>query len=129
MDQIVVDTNVLLRFLLRDIEGQYQIAKNLFLKSKAKKVKLIVPQIVIFEILFNLQKYYNLDRNFIVEKVKNLLVADFLEIQDKDIFKSAVSLFENYNLDFVDCFLIAKAQILEAKIISFDNKLNKLSKR
>lgn len=129
MEQIIVDTNILLRFLLRDIEEQYQIAKKLFLKSRTKKIKLIIPQIVIFEIFFNLQKYYQLDKDFIVEKVKNLLTADFLEIQDKDIFKLAIRIFGNYNLDFVDCFLIAKAQISGAKIISFDNKLNKLSKK
>ena len=51
MTRLITDTNVFLRFLLNDNTQQYKQATNIFRKAKEKKIELIVPQIIIFEIL------------------------------------------------------------------------------
>lgn len=126
MKQIILDTNILLRFLLRDIENQYQIAEKLFFKAKSENITLIVPQIVIFEIVFNLDKFYKFDKKTIIEKIKGLLSVGSLEIQDREVFILAISIFAQSSLDLVDCFIIAKAELLQADIFTFDKNLNKL---
>ena len=127
MEQVILDTNVLLRFILRDVEGQYQTAKNFFIKARAQKIILIVPQIVIFEIVFNLEKYYKFSKSTIIEKIKDLLFSS-LEIEDANIFNLAINIFKDTNLEFVDSFIIAKSQIKQVPIFTFDKALKKLEK-
>ena len=128
MEQIVLDTNIFLRDILRYVENQYLISKNFFTKAKSKSIHLIIPQIVIFEIVFNLDKYYGFEKSKIVKVVKDLLLTSALDVQDNDIFNVAVDIYENNSIDFVDSFIIAKAQISNAKIFSFDKDFDKLTK-
>ena len=66
-----VDTNVFLRFLLNDIPAQYAIVEELFNKAKNEKVKLVVPQIIIFEIQFVLATLYHLSKPEIIENIQS----------------------------------------------------------
>lgn len=129
MKQIILDTNILLRFLLRDIEDQYLIAEKLFSKAELENITLIVPQIVIFEIVFNLDKFYKFDKKTIIEKIKELLSVGSLVIQDREVFILAISIFAQSSLDLVDCFIIANAELSQAGIFTFDKNLNKLLRR
>ena len=128
MAQIIIDTNILLRYILRDIEGQYLISKKFFTQAKLKNIQLIVPQIVIFEIVFNLNKFYDFDKEQIIKTIEDLLSTNYLNVEDWEIFNMAVGIYENNSIDFVDCFIIAKAQISGPKIFSFDKDFKKLTK-
>lgn len=127
MTDIILDTNVILRFLLKDIPNQYEITKNIFLEAQKGKLNLIIPQIVIFEIVFILEKQLKIDKNILVEKIQTLLSADFLNIQDRVIFNSAIKLYEQFSISLPDSFLIAKSQITGIPIFSFDKDLVKLA--
>lgn len=126
MTTLVVDTNIFLRFLLKDIPKQYNESEKLFKEAKGEKVELVVPQIVVFEVEFALSKYYHFLRGEIVDKVRSLINTQYLQIQDKEIFLGAVELYRRSTVSFTDCFLIAKAKLLGAEIFSFDKDLNKL---
>ena len=125
---IIIDTNIILRFLLNDIPSQYEIAESMFLQAKKGKLNLIIPQIVIFEVAFMLEKQLKVKKKIQVEKIQTLLSANFLDIQDKTIFSSAIKLYEKFSLSLPDCFLIAKSQITGIPIFTFDKNLAKLSK-
>ncbi|MBI2431018.1 MAG: PIN domain-containing protein [Candidatus Levybacteria bacterium] len=124
-----VDTNVFLRFLLRDIPTQYTIAEKLFKKAKSGKVKLVLPQIIIFEIYFILNTFYHLSKPEIIEKIQSLLAVKYFHVQNKEIFKKAIKLFEKSNNSLADCFLLAKADYAKAELFSFDKKLIALHKK
>jgi len=128
MTQFIPDTNTFLRLLLKDVPSQYEEAKKLFTCAKEGKVKLLVPQIVVFEIVFSLEKYYKFSKAEVIDKLQAILSAPYFEIQDQDIFRSSLELYKLRNISFVDCFLIAEAQSLEAKIFTFDQNLNKVLK-
>ena len=70
MKSYLIDTNIFLRLLLNDNYSQIQKIEALFAQAKQKQVLLYVPQIVIFEIHFGLEKFYQLDKEEIREKVK-----------------------------------------------------------
>lgn len=128
MGQVIIDTNILLRYILRDVESQYLTAQKFLIRAKAKNLQLVVPQIVIFEIVFNLDKYYDFAKDKIVTAIKDLLSTGSLNIQDWDIFNLAIDIYENNSIDFVDCFIIAKSQISKAQVFSFDKDFKKLAK-
>ena len=121
-----VDTNVFLRFLLHDNQKQYDAAVTLFSQAKIAKVKLTVSQIVIFEIQFVLQSVYKLPKKDIIEDIKSLLSVPYFQIQDEEIFLSAINVFEKSNTSLVDCFLVSQAELGHAELFTFDQKLQKL---
>lgn len=122
----LIDTNVLLRLLLQDIPSQYNQAEKLFLDAKNGKTDLIIPQIVIFEINFALKKFYHLKKEDIIEKLKSLVSTDYVQVESRDTFQQTFILYKKNNVSFVDCFLIAKTQVEEAELFTFDHKLKKL---
>ena len=126
MDSLLLDTNVFLRFLLDDITGQSKAAADIFTKAKLKKLDVFVPQIVIFEIFFALEKYYKFPKDQVIDKVGTLLETPYLHIQDKTIFQEALELFKKGSIDFVDCFLICQSKAKGSTLFTFDKNLQKL---
>ncbi len=88
---------------------------------------MFVPQIIIFEIAFVLEKYYHFSRLEIVDKLKSILAVSYLKIQNRETFKRSIELFSTQNVSIADCFLICFAKEKEADIFTFDQKLKKLT--
>ncbi|OGK13751.1 hypothetical protein A3A93_05420 [Candidatus Roizmanbacteria bacterium RIFCSPLOWO2_01_FULL_38_12] len=126
MKTYIIDTNIILQFLLADIPIQYEKVKQIFLKAKNEKVQLFVPQIVIFEINFGLTKFYQLEKSTIIKKIESLLSTKYLQIESTDVFKRALNYYkDSSSLSLVDCFLLAKAESEDAELFTFDEKLKK----
>lgn len=128
MTQLLIDTNVFLRFLLADNQQQYKQAENIFRKAKEKKVELIIPQIIIFEISFALEKYYKFTKEQVIEKLKGIISAEYFEIEDGEVFGRALSLYQGNNVSLVDCFLVCFAQNKDTMLFTFDKNLQNLDK-
>lgn len=128
MDVLILDTNAFLRFLLNDLPDQAEEVSALLKKAKAKKVEIFIPQIVIFEIEFALEKYYKFSKTEIIMTLGTLLATPYLKIQNRDVFQETMLLFANKNIDFVDCFLLCNAHQKEATLFTFDKDLKKLQK-
>lgn len=127
MRELILDTNVFLRFFLKDVLLQTIETRKLLQQAKIGKIRIIVPQIVIFEIVFALEKLYKFPKTEIIDKISVLLGANYLKIQDKEIFEEAVLLFRGHNLSLPDCFIHSYAKQNNAAVFSFDKDLNKLS--
>ena len=128
METLLVDTNVFLRFLLKDNLSLYNQALYLLTKAKEGKVKLFVPSIVIFEIFFVLNSVYRFKKEEIIHNVESLLSVDYLSIDESTIFKQALIIYNNSNHSFTDCFLVAKAKSRKIDLFTFDKKLSKTSR-
>lgn len=126
MKQLVINTNFFLRFLLKDIPRQFVQVREILIRARKKKLEIIVPQIVIFEIEFALSKYYGLIKREVIEKLGIILSSKDLQIQNRGVFVSALKLFEKHNISFVDCFLKAYAEDINGKVFTFDKNFKKL---
>lgn len=123
MTKFVLDANAFLRLFLNDIPSQADKVEKLIKQAKENKVTLLIPQIIIFEITFVLEKYYHFSRSEIIEKLKSLLGSSYLKIQNRSIFKRSLELFMIRNISLADCFLICFAEQKEAGVFTFDRKL------
>ena len=113
----LLDSNIVLRYLLNDDEKQSQYAKSC-IESNAATINEVIP-----EVLYVLRKVYLIDR----KKAARILI-DFLSeiyIKDKKIIVKALELYSENNIDFVDNILISRHIINKDNIITFDNKLKK----
>lgn len=129
MNKVIVDANVFLRFFLKDVKAQYEIARKLFLDAGDGKVELIVPQIVIFEINFALDKYYHIQKPQILENIQSLLAVKYFKIQNKEVFKRALLIYRKRNLSLTDIFLMVRSQNINAQLFTFDKGLKKLAEK
>ena len=121
MSKILVDTNVVLRYLLRDNEVQSQIAKVL-IESGAR----LLPE-VLMETSHVLRTFYKIDKPEIATQL--LTVLRWAEIENKDVMIRAVNIFAETKLDFVDCILAAYHELKGDVVFTFDKKLNNQLKR
>lgn len=128
MKRFIIDANAFLRFLLDDIPEQKKAFEELIQKAKHKEVVLFVPQIVIFEIDFILEKYYQFSKEAIINKLKSIISTSYMEVQDREYFKRAIELYDQESISFADCFLLSKAEIEKADIFTFDRKIKNLQK-
>lgn len=125
--KIYVDTNIFLRFLLADNPKQSPSTKRLFKQAEENKLKLITHSIIIAEIIWTLDSFYKQPKKEIVKKLKKILSLKALEVIDREALISALSLYEDKNMDFIDAFSAAwmKKQII-SQIYSFDRDFDKI---
>jgi predicted nucleic-acid-binding protein len=126
METVYVYTNVFLRYLLKDDLALYRRAEVIFDKAKKAQVKLLVPNIVIFEIAFVLKSVYKETKEEVIQKIESLIASRYLFIDDAPTLRQAITLYKNSSNSFVDCFLIAKSQAEGYKLFTFDKKLSVL---
>lgn len=126
MRRVVIDTNALLRLFLNDIPQQVKEVEAILKKARSAQIEVHVPQIVIFELNFTLEKYYHFKKHEIVDKLKSLVQSSYLEIQDRSILHLALKIYENNAVSFEDCFLLSFAQEKDAELFTFDKNLQKL---
>ena len=111
----LIDTNVILRYLLNDIEEQADKAASI-IQSGA----FTLPEIIA-EVVYVLSRLYSVPR----EKMFQIISPIFKEVEiDKpNVILEALSLYSESKFDFVDCIIIARNKILGDEIFTFDKKL------
>ena len=121
MDELL-DTNVILRFLVSDNQKQYQQASKWFKEAEKGKRKLVIKPIVIAEACFVLESFYRKSRKEISRTFEVFLSQKWLIVEDRD---ALLALWPWYRkkLHFVDSYLLALASQGNSRILSFDKKL------
>jgi predicted nucleic acid-binding protein len=61
-DSVFVDTNVFLRFFVKDVDAQYEKARELFEKAEAGNIRLETSELVVAEIVWVLESFYGFAR-------------------------------------------------------------------
>ena len=100
-----VDTNVLVRLIVRDDPAQVERAEA-FVAQGAW-----VSQLVLAETVWVLDSVYGLERAQIATVVGMLLEHDRLTLQDEDVIREAHSAFERHrSAGFTDCLIVEAAR-------------------
>lgn len=122
-DPVFVDTNVFLRFFVKDVESQYEQARVLFEKAETGKIKLETSELVIAEIVWVLESFYGFSRKEITGVLSVLLASKNLRIASHARISDAVDLYSGGNMDFIDAYNIAYMRSKKySKIATFDIK-------
>lgn len=119
----IIDTNIIIRFLLKDHPVQSPLAKKLLSNFQEK---LLLSDVVVAEIIWLLTAYYKLTKEEVVEKIYPLLNLPHIESQ-KPVLIRALYFYRNFNIDYIDAY---SASFCEEKklegICSFDKGLDKI---
>lgn len=127
MRRVYVDANVILRFLTGDPPSMAERAASLFGTVERGKLQLIVEPIVLAEAVWVLQSFYRYRSAEIAPVVREFLLQDGIEAEDKDVLLQAISIYESKNVDFADALVVAQMQKRGvAEIFSFDEHFDRL---
>ncbi len=122
-ERLFVDTNVFLRFLTRDDPRKAAQARALFQDAVDGRVTLLTSLMVIAEIVWTLESFYELDKQDIATKVAMILNTPHLECPESELILSALDFYATRNVDFIDAYhaFLLKAQGL-SRIATYDRK-------
>jgi predicted nucleic-acid-binding protein len=125
--KILPDTNILIRYLTRDVESLYAKAKAFFDQVKEGRAKAIILESVIAESIYVLTKIYRVPKNRAADSLIAILRYKGIANPDQKELIRALTLYPERNIDIVDCILCVKAAGTDKALFSFDSDLNKIS--
>lgn len=116
-----LDTNVLVRYVVRDDSGQLSAAKRLIGRCVAEGQSLFVPVTVTLEFEWVLRASFGYKKDDVLQALSNLLSAAELTFESERALEVALQLYREGSADFADCLHIALAsEAGEQPLWSFD---------
>ena len=122
-----IDTNVLIRFLVRDDQTQFEKVRKLLKREVSNGRRVFINQLVLLETEWVLRSRYGLAKTQMLETISGLLDAPDVQLEDEPAVEEAVFVWRDANADFADCLIGARNRRLGCKATAtFDTKALKL---
>lgn len=123
-----IDTNVLVRFLVRDDESQFEKARKLIKREVTAGRRVFVSQLVLLETEWVLRSRYDLSKVEIIAAISGLLDATDVQFEDEPAIEAALFVWKESTVDFADCLIGAQNKRLGCRATAtFDLRAAKLS--
>lgn len=123
-----VDTSVLVRYLIRDDQPQYEKARRLIDREVSKGEPVLVSLLVLLETEWVLRSRYELVKSEIVAAFSSLLDTADLTFEDEPSIERAIYSWKDSAADFADCLIEARNRRLGCRATAtFDGKALKLA--
>lgn len=126
-DRRLVDTNLIVRYLVQDDASQAATAGKLFDACDRGKLTLVVLPAVLAECVFVLESFYGHPRQSIAQVLRELIASPGIEIRDAAIHMDALDRYGRSVLHFVDCVIAANASAESLPIATFDRGFRKFA--
>jgi predicted nucleic-acid-binding protein len=97
-----VDTNLLVRLLVKDDARQAETARNILSDLSQK---FVIQPIVLCELVWVLNVAYGYKKEDIVNVISHLIRVENFVILDKETVQSAIELYSSTNMDFADAYI------------------------
>ncbi len=122
-----IDTNVLVRFLVRDDEAQFERARKLIKREVSAGRRVFVNHLVVMETEWVLRSRYAIPKTQVIEALSGLLDAADVQMEDEPAIEQALFTWKDAAADFADCLIGAKNRRLGCQATaSFDSKASRL---
>jgi len=123
-----IDTNVLVRFLVRDDETQFEKARRLIKREADAGRNVLISLLVLLEAEWVLRSRYKLSKAEIVSVVSGLLDATDVRFEDEPSVEQALFFWKDSTADFADCLIGAHNRMLGCRATAtFDARAVKLA--
>lgn len=122
-----IDTNVLVRFLVRDDEAQFDKARKLIKREVAAGRRVFVSQLVLLETEWVLRSRYALPKIEIIAAISGLLDATDVQFEDEPAIEETLFAWKDSAAGFADCLIGARNRRLGCRATAtFDVKASTL---
>ncbi len=121
-----LDTNVLVRFLVKDDERQSKIVYSAFKQAETDKNTFFVPLLVVLETLWVLDSVYNIARNNIIDSINEILLMPILKFEAQATIQRFIFLARENKIDLSDVLIACSAKLSGCKcVLTFDKKASR----
>ncbi len=100
-----LDTNVVVRFLVRDHEAQFERARRLIKRELGAGEAVLISLVVLLETEWVLRSRYGVQKQEIMEGISGLLDATELELEDEPAIEEALYIWKDSAAAFADCLI------------------------
>ena len=115
---IIPGANVILRFLLDDDRQMAALATEAFERGVS------IPNEVLAEVVFVLQKVYAMPRRRIADIIQKMTTVRTIHFESRPVLRHALRLYAERSLDFVDTLLIARNHCTGEPVMPIDKQLH-----
>lgn len=121
---IGLDTNVLVRYLTRDDEPQFRVAKRLIDEIEASGETVYISAIVLAELAWVLEISYGFDRRTLVSTLKQILETVEFVVEDRELVDEAVAQLAKGKAGFADHLIGVRNRAAGCEVtVTFDRAL------
>ncbi len=120
----LIDTNIIIRFLVGDHKEHLEIATEIFRKVENGEYEVEILESVVMEVLFVLIKFYKLPKDEVIDDLKKIIAFRGV-VGNKVLLIETLNVVENKNIDFVDALICSKSKLQGYEKLSFDKDVNK----
>lgn len=123
----ILDTNVLVRFLVGDNPVQQKQAARWFKEAEHGKYVIVLTPLVVAETSFVLESFYKLKRADIANALEVIVSERWIKVEERETLQH---IWDDYRdgLHFVDSYLCAWAKIVHGSVLTFDKKITRKEK-
>ena len=123
----LVDTNLIVRYLVQDHEKHAKAAGKLFDACDRGDVVIVALPAVLAECVFVLESFYEHPRRHISSALGRLISSPGVEIGGATIHLDALERYRKTKVHFVDCLLAATAAAEDTPVATFDQDFRKFA--
>lgn len=123
--KIFLDTNVWLRYFVKNDQDQYKAALNLISIAEQGMVRVYTSSIVLMEINHVARRIYQIPKDQVIIWFKAIQKIRNITLFEKTDFDLALRFYQKYNIKLADC-IIASQIPKNVVLVSFDEELSKI---
>jgi predicted nucleic-acid-binding protein len=116
----LVDTDLIVRYLVQDHEKHAKAAGKLFDACDRGDLMIVVLPAVLAECVFVLESFYEHARRDIASALGTLISSPGVEINEAAIHLDALDRYRKTKVHFVDCLIAATASAENTPVATFD---------
>lgn len=102
---IGLDTNVLVRYIVRDDSAQTALADHCIDDRCSREQPGFVSHVVLAELAWVLMRGYGYPRQALGEVISTLLTSEELQVEKAPVIRAALDACSEANADFADCLI------------------------
>lgn len=123
----LVDTNLIIRYLVQDHERHSKTAAKVFDACDRGDLVIVMLPTVLAESVFVLESFYEHRREDIASALSVLLSSPGVEIDEPEIHLDALERYRKTKVHFVDCLIAATASAENIPVATFDRDFRKFA--
>ncbi|MGA2206335.1 MAG: type II toxin-antitoxin system VapC family toxin [Terracidiphilus sp.] len=117
---IGIDTNVLVRFVVKDDPTQAPAAVRM-IQGLSPEEPGWISILVLTELVWTLRRVYKLDRTSIAGVLERLLSSNDTVLEQRDVVRRALLAYQSSKADFADCVIAVTANLAGcSRMVTFD---------
>jgi predicted nucleic-acid-binding protein len=102
---IGLDTNVIIRYLTQDDEGQSKKANQIIENGINSNHNFWISQLTFCEVVWVLERSYKLKKTKIIDILSKILETEHLIIENESIVEQALEDYKQHSISFSDCLI------------------------